>query len=444
MNTPDGIETRQSSHHYIKLNLPFKTNDSTTPLVTGLCSNHLMVELGTGITPASSIEGAVCVNNQTQFPMKLRLQRDEVDGANHKALGFPADAVSTRRFTDLLHFVRKNQHIEICQSQDVEAKGGRNGFEAYEMVPRALPELNWDDLDTRVRFCGQDFALPILIAGMTGGVEKGETINRRLAELAERYDIPMGVGSQRMALDNKSLENIFQLKDRHPKMFLIGNIGIAQLKSEDYLDRCRRCVDMIGADALAIHVNVLQESLQIEGDKDFRGIIERIGHVASILDTSIIVKEVGCGLDRKTLTALNELPIAAVDVGGKGGTAWGYIEGLRSDSEDHLELAKLFRNWGVPTAKALVEAKRTLAESIEVIATGGVRDGVTVAKACGLGANLVGIGLPLLRASLISEDKLEQVMANFVKALKITMLCTGSKTVEDLRPNIVKCGADIL
>lgn len=347
----------------------------------------------------------------------------------------PVSDTDRKLIHDLLAKVRKDQHIEICHKSDVESSDRFTGFDKISFVPEALPELSFDELDTKVQFLNHQFDFPILITGMTGGVEKGTLINRRLAAAAEYWNIPMGIGSQRMALDNPEFAPIFDVKKTAPNVFLIGNLGMAQLMEEDYLSRCQKAVEMIDANALAIHLNVIQESIQVEGDRNFKGILNRLEVISKKLDVPVIIKEVGSGIAVSTAIRLKEAGVAAIDVGGRGGTSWGYIEGLRSASQNTRILGETFRNWGIPTAYNIAAIREHL-ETLPLIATGGIRDGLTVAKAVALGADLVGIGLPLLRAALEEEDGPQKVLEGFTRALKITMIGTGSKSLTDLEHHI--------
>ncbi|NRA66588.1 MAG: type 2 isopentenyl-diphosphate Delta-isomerase [Pseudobacteriovorax sp.] len=336
---------------------------------------------------------------------------------------------------DLLGQIRKNQHIEICQHDDVESSDKYTGFQDIQFTPEALPELDINQLDTASSLLGRRFDFPILITGMTGGVDKGTLINSRLAALAAEYNIPMGVGSQRIALDNPDYANIFHVKRQHPGIFLMGNLGFAQLRAANYLDLCQRAVDMIEADALAIHLNVIQEAIQVEGDRSFLGALDRLAKLCEELSVPVIVKEVGSGISANTARRLFEVGVSVIDVGGRGGTSWGYIEGLRSSSPQTKSLANSFRDWGIPTAFAVCAARHELPQA-SLIATGGIRDGLTVAKAVALGANFAGIGLPFLRAALLSEQELHNQMEVYVRGLKIAMIGSGCRSLSELKQKI--------
>jgi isopentenyl-diphosphate delta-isomerase len=346
------------------------------------------------------------------------------------------DPEGRERLFDLMGLVRKGQHIAICATMDVEASDRYTGFNDVTLRPMALPELAWDDLNTNVSFLGQTFPLPLLITGMTGGLSQGAEINKRLARVAQHYGIPMGVGSQRVALENPDHAGIFTVKSFAPKLFLIGNVGIAQIGSEDAVEKCRRAVDMIEADALAIHVNVLQEVVQVEGDKDFRNIFDSINRVVRNLDVPVIVKEVGCGIDVETARRLVETGVAAIDCGGKGGTSWSLIEGARAKSQVTQQVGLTFRDWGIPTAFSVATVHQAI-PSLPLIATGGIRDGLTVAKAVALGASSCGIGLPIFKAALESEEAPFSIIETFTQGLRTAMICSGARDLSALHTRLM-------
>jgi isopentenyl-diphosphate delta-isomerase len=327
--------------------------------------------------------------------------------------------------------LRKNEHLDFCQRGDVEASDRFTGFEAFSFLPYAISGLSMESLDTQTSFLGQRFSAPFLITGMTGGVAKGHEINRRLAQMACAQKIPMGIGSQRVALENPACRSVFQLKNEYPSLFLIGNLGVAQLLHPKGVAWCQEAVDMIGADALAIHLNVVQECIQPEGDRRFIGVRDKIAEVCARLSVPVLVKEVGAGLDIDSANQLLAAGVTALDVGGRGGTSWPYIEGLRSQDPLRQELAGIFRNWGIPTAYSL-HALRQAHVTTPLVATGGIRSGLTAAKALALGANMVGIGLPLMQAALESAEQVEAVFLHLLEGLKITMLATGSPTISHL------------
>ena len=322
---------------------------------------------------------------------------------------------------------RKNDHLDLCAKQDVEATDRSTGFERLSFQPRTLPELDWDELDTHVTLLGRCFAAPFMISGMTFGVERGDALNRNLARCAAHHNIPLGVGSQRIALENRHTQQANDLRRHAPDIFLLANLGISHLQRE----QCLQAVEMLEANALAIHLNVMQELMQPEGSRNFRGVLAKLQQLAADFPVPIIVKEVGFGIDPHTAARLLASGIAAIDVGGKGGTSWSWIEGLRHATQEERQLAQAFRNWGIPTAYNVAVLRDALPHC-PLIATGGIRDGLMAAKALALGANMVGLGLPLLKAALVSDAAAIAVMHTFIRGLKITMLTTASRSLADL------------
>lgn len=404
--------------------------------------------LQVGFETQSKFEFAVqlCFQETVAPPIALSPQKS-VDG---DSLGEPTTESRTLYLStsdrqavhDLLTLVRKDQHISLCAGVDVEARDRDRGLGQVQLAPCTLPELSWDDLDISCSFLGRVFKAPLCITGMTGGLEKGALINRNLAMVAQAMGIPMGVGSQRIALDHPEHADIFNVKKDAPQVFLIGNLGIAQLVGVPIhvaLERAQKAVAMIDADALAIHANVLQEAVQVEGDRNFRGVYRCLETLVARLGVPVILKEVGVGVDPETAHRLMDLGIAAIDVGGKGGTSWSYIEGLRSRDPSGLQLGETYRNFGIPTGIALklvADRRRRQKSPTALIATGGLRDGLAVAKCLGLGADLCGIGLPLLKAALVSAEAVQETLEFFIHGLKTAMLTTGSPTVAHLASRI--------
>ena len=407
-------------------NLPWSSQQQASGEMLAIGTDHLLIS---GDPAPNELE--IRYLDQT---FSFRGQSEKLEDGSQKYI---VTAEQTNILNDLLGQFRKNQHIDLCQKRDVEASDRYTGLEEYSLLPEAVPDFNFSDIDTKREFLGRTFDLPILITGMTGGVAKGTLINQRLAAVASKFNIPMGVGSQRIALENPEYAKIFAVKEQHPDLFLIGNLGFAQLRSSDYLELCEKATTMIQADALAIHVNVLQEAIQVEGDRDFDGVTKRLESLCKRLEIPVIVKEVGCGMTPNTVQRLIDTGVAAVDIGGKGGTSWGYIEGLRSQSWQTQQLADSFRNWGIPTAFSLAATKKALPES-SIVATGGIRDGLHVAKACALGATMTGVGLPFLRASLVSEQRLEETVELFARGLELAMIASGCRSLKDLKQRIVR------
>ncbi|SDK97906.1 type 2 isopentenyl-diphosphate Delta-isomerase [Natronorubrum texcoconense] len=328
---------------------------------------------------------------------------------------------------------RKDDHIRIIEDEDVETSGA--GFTDVELVHEALPELHRDEIDTTTTLFGHELDAPIVIESMTGGHPNTTKINRALAEAAQETNIAMGVGSQRAGLeldDEALLESYTVVRDVAPDAFLYGNVGAAQLLEYDVGD-VERAVEMIDADAMAIHLNFLQEAVQPEGDVDARGCLEAIERVAADLSVPVVVKETGNGISRETAERLADAGVDAIDVAGQGGTTWSGIESYRAAAvgasrQEHV--GKLFRAWGEPTVVSTSEAA-----SVHdcVIASGGVRSGLDIAKAIALGARAGGLAKPFLGPAGQGTDAVVDLIETLELELRTAMFVTGSASVADLQ-----------
>jgi isopentenyl-diphosphate delta-isomerase len=332
-----------------------------------------------------------------------------------------------------LSSLRKAAHLGIASAHDVEAAQARSGFQRWRLPHVALPEGRPEDVDLSVSFLGKRLRAPVLIAGMTGGSERAAVVNRRLAALAQQRGFAFGLGSQRAMLEQPLLAPSYRVRDVAPDVLLLANIGAAQLKLGVGADECRRLVDEVSADALAIHLNVLQELVQPEGDRDWREILPRIATVAAALQVPVIVKETGCGISGEVALRLRDAGVAAVDVGGLGGTSWGWIEGFRSADPQRKAIGATFRDWGIPSAEAVLDCRRALGEGYPIVATGGLRSGLDAATALALGADVAGFALPFLRAADESEEAAAALGSRFVEELRIATFCAGARAVTGLR-----------
>ncbi len=336
---------------------------------------------------------------------------------------------------------RKRDHIRLA----LEGEGvqrGSNWLEYVYLVQRTVGDVEPDSVDTSVRFLGRRFDAPILIEGMTGGTEEAAKTNATLAIAAERARIPMGVGSQRAAVQRPELRYTFRsARESGPNVFLIANIGAAQLAQHGE-QIAWEAVKMIEADALAIHVNLLQEVIQPEGDRSFRGFISNLKRTCTSLGVPVIVKEVGCGLSYEDTVALKEAGVAAVDVAGRGGTSWVEIERLRAIEAGRMDRARIaedFLDWGIPTAASVLEASSV--EGMEVIGSGGVRSGLEVAKLLVLGAVMGGIAAPFLKAAMEGVGKTLEFIGFLKEEIRIaTALCGASNIGELKRASYVMLG----
>ena len=324
---------------------------------------------------------------------------------------------------------RKLDHIRICLDKPVEANS--RPFDDLVLIHKALPEINEADIDTSCRFLGKRLSAPLIIGAMTGGHPLVKEINVRLAEAASELGIALGVGSQRAALEDKSLEDTFSaVRDAAPDIPIIGNIGAVQLKRSgpEVIDRL---VEMIDADAVAVHLNFLQESIQPEGDKEASGILEAIESAARGR-VPIIVKETGAGISLEAALKLAKAGVKIVDVSGVGGLSWAGVEAYRAaevgDSELE-EMGRLFWSWGIPTPVSIIECK---AQGLDVISSGGVRNGLDVAKSLSVGASLAETALPMLKPATIDTKSVVKAMNPYIRALRISMFLTGCEEVRQL------------
>ncbi|MFB6087133.1 MAG: type 2 isopentenyl-diphosphate Delta-isomerase [Haloarculaceae archaeon] len=333
---------------------------------------------------------------------------------------------------------RKDDHIRIVEEEDVEEAG--TGFGDVALVHEALPEIHRDRIDTSVDFLGAELAAPLVIESMTGGHPNTTELNRNLAAAAEEVGIAMGVGSQRAGLeDEDTLESYTVVREAAPDAFIFGNIGAAQLP-EYGVAGAERAVEMIDADALAVHCNFLQEAVQPEGDVDARGCLDAIERVASDLSVPVVVKETGNGFSRETAARLADAGVDAIDVAGKGGTTWSGVEAYRAAARDRRReerLGERFRQWGIPTAVSMLES---LAVHDTVVASGGVRSGLDVAKAVALGATAGGMAKPFLSPAGQGTEAVVEVAEDLVAELETAMFVTGSETIADLQDADVVIG----
>ena len=327
---------------------------------------------------------------------------------------------------------RKGDHVRISVEEDVEGKGVANGFEAYRLVHCALPEFDFDRIETSASFFGRRLNAPLLISCMTGGTPQAREINRTLATVAQEHRLAMGLGSARVLLEDAQLADTFAVRDIAPDVLLFANLGAVQLNRGYDADSCRRVVEMLGADALALHLNALQEALQPEGDTCFGGLLKRIETLCKSLDVPVIVKEVGWGIDPQIARALVESGVAGIDVAGAGGTSWSEVERHRNSTPWGAAAAAAFSGWGIPTAEALCAVQRVRGSAV-LIASGGIRTGLEVVKALALGADLVGIAAPFLRAAARGPQAASDLAREHVAVLRTAMFALGERTLPDLR-----------
>ena len=326
---------------------------------------------------------------------------------------------------------RKKEHLEICLDTESVTSASGTGLSRYRFVHNALPELDIDKIDLSTTFLGKRLQAPILISSMTGGFDLARKVNRNLAAAAQSLGLAMGVGSQRVAVEEPSAAGSFEVRDVAPDILLFGNLGAVQLNYGYTVEHCRRAVSMIGADALILHLNVLQEAVQPEGNRNFKGLGEKIAAVCRDLEVPVIAKEVGNGISVDAAIRLQRAGVKALDVAGYGGTSWSAVEAQRAVKQGKRP-DTAFADWGIPTEEALVSVRQALPD-IQLIASGGVRSGVDIAKAIALGADLGAFGQPLLAAALESSAKVVEFIAGVIHELKVSMLCVGAANLAALR-----------
>jgi isopentenyl-diphosphate delta-isomerase len=325
---------------------------------------------------------------------------------------------------------RKQEHLEICLDTQAVTGPLGTGLDRYRFVHNALPELDLEEIDLNVRFLGKRLNAPILISSMTGGFDLARKINRNLAAAAQRLGLAMGVGSQRVALEEPSVAASFQVRDVAPDILLFGNLGAVQLNYGYTIEHCRRAVEMIGADGLILHLNALQEAAQPEGNRNFKGLTAKIAEVCRQAEFPVMAKEIGSGISAEVATRLRDAGVRAIDVAGRGGTSWYTVEARRVSAGEPAR--STFSAWGIPTDEALIAVRRAAPE-IALVASGGIRSGLDMAKCIALGADVAALGQPLLAAALESADKVIEFLAGIIHEIKIAMLCVGAQDFAALR-----------
>ena len=323
---------------------------------------------------------------------------------------------------------RKQSHLDICAQGPVEYTGKTTLLEDVDLVHDALPELAVDDVDLGVEFLGKHLRAPILVTGMTGGTEEASSINRDLASVAEEYGIAFGLGSQRAMRDHPELTSTYAVRAHAPTTLVLANLGVVQAAATPTA-QIARLVTTVGADALCLHLNPAQEMIQPGGDRDFRGGVDAVARIVRELDVPVVVKETGCGVSRAVATRLRDAGARTIDVSGAGGTSWVRVETLRADPARQA-LGQVFSDWGIPTAAALAGARGL---GVDLIGSGGIRDGLDVAKVLALGARMAGLALPVFRA--YREGGLgaaRRFVERLLSELRTAMVLTGSRNVDAL------------
>ncbi len=327
---------------------------------------------------------------------------------------------------------RKADHLRICLEEDVQSHACTNGLERYRFTHCCLPELDRHQIDLNTTFLGKQLSAPLLISSMTGGTEQAGIINQRLATVAQHYKIAMGVGSQRVAIEKPQVASTFAVRSHAPDILLFANLGAVQLNYNYGLERCLRIVDLLEADALILHLNPLQECIQTTGDTNFCGLLDKINTLCDKLPVPVIAKEVGNGISAVMALKLLEAGVKAIDVAGAGGTSWAKVESERAETPLQRRLGMTFADWGLPTAECIASI-RSAAPEVPLIASGGLRHGLDIAKALALGADIGGMALPFLQAAAESEADLHSLVEVLIAEMTTVLFCTGNATIEQLK-----------
>jgi isopentenyl-diphosphate delta-isomerase len=329
---------------------------------------------------------------------------------------------------------RKADHIRISLDHDVQAREITTGFEDVRFVHKALPEIDKNEIDLSTMVFGHKFVAPLIVGAITGGTPEATKINASIAEAVEELGLGMGVGSQRAAIEDKRLEKSFRIvRKKAPKAFLIANMGGVQLVNGFGLKEARRAVEMMEADAIAIHLNALQETTQPEGQTNFKGILSEIQEIAKEIGRPVIAKETGAGIAAEEARKLQAAGVKGIDVSGAGGTSFAAVEYYRSKGNSnsiYRQLGDMFWDWGIPTATSLIEVSQTV--EIPVIASGGLRTGMEMTKALALGAALTSLSQPVLKASTKGAKETKKLLRLMMEELKNVMFLVGANSVQKL------------
>lgn len=339
---------------------------------------------------------------------------------------------------------RKDSHIRICLEDQVEYYAPESsGFAAYRFDHDALPEVDKDAINLSVTFLGKRLAAPLVIGAMTGGTERAAGINQRLARAAERCQVGFALGSQRILLEKPELKGTYAAREHAPGLpLLLGNVGAVQLNYGMTGKDVRRLAEMAGVDAFNFHLNPLQEAIQPEGDVNFSGLLAKLERAIPEIGVPVLLKEVGSGISEATARKVKHLPLSGIETAGSGGTSWSKIEALRSSGGVKRAAGELFARWGVPTPESIVNC-RTHLPHLPVVASGGIRNGIEVAKALALGAEVAAFALPLLKAAEKSEDAVVEALEGVIEELRIACFVTGSRDIQSLREKPLRRAMDL-
>jgi len=328
---------------------------------------------------------------------------------------------------------RKSDHIQINLESNVNSDL-TTGLEKYHFLHEALPDLNLNEIEMNTKVFNKYLDIPLLISSMTGGTKKAMEININLAEAAQETKIAMGVGSQRVAIENPDQEITFKVRDHAPDILLLANIGAVQLNYDYGIDECKKVVEMIEADGLILHLNALQEAVQVDGDTNYSGVYEKITELHKNLNTPLIMKETGAGIAWEEAVKMQKAGASGLEISGVGGTSWSAVEYHIAKEVGKKEMEYLggaLWNWGIPTAISVVET--TQKTDLAVISSGGIRTGVEIAKSIALGADMGGMAKPFLVKAIQGREALADYVDNIIREIRVAMFLVGAKNVAELQ-----------
>ncbi len=327
---------------------------------------------------------------------------------------------------------RKLDHLRVSLEEDVQAKEISAGFERYSFTHSALPELDLAEVDISLEALGKKLRAPLIISSMTGGTDLAWGINRNLAVAAQSIGIGLALGSERAAIEHPSLAYTYRVREVAPDILLLANLGAVQLNNGFGLKECVLAVENMEADALVLHLNPLQECLQDGGNTNFKGLLEKIDYLAHHLPVPVVVKEVGWGISFTVAQLLAKAGIKGLETAGAGGTSWSEVEKHLAKGENRRTVAENFASWGIPTAQSILACRKATPDLL-IVGSGGIRTGVEAAKAIALGADLVGMGRPLLRPATVSSTAVEERVRRLLEEMRIAMFCVGAGSLAQLR-----------
>ncbi len=346
-----------------------------------------------------------------------------------------ADAEKEKREKIDLIMKRKEEHIKICLDQPVQAKNVRTLFSDVRLLNNSLPEIDFDDIDTSTEFLGKKFSAPFMVGAMTGGAEMAKRINSNIGEAVEKLGLGMALGSQRAALYDPVLEETYTIaRKKAPNAFIGANIGGAQISTGMKIEDIKKLVAMVDANALYVHLNPAQEIVQPEGEAKYRNVLEGIRAIVKSVGKPVVAKEVGFGISPMVATQLEKAGVSAIEIAGMGGTSYAAVEWYRAKAmgmADKMDLGSILWDWGIPTAASLYMIRKH--SKIPIVASGGIRTGMEIAKAIAMGASLTAMALPVLRPATESADSVQKFIEKIILELKSVMFLLGAKNIGELR-----------